>query len=269
MILPDKKKSRVAKIPSVPVLKSLSAEDQRELQRWMYAVTENIQVGDRTSGRGGFRDKNVTINDLIRLGFKQETLKDGILNPYSFDINNTPIERYEAITIHCNDMIFGSTNQADYVSYRGGLVAGFDTSADEYAYFVVTLPNSWKAGTDILPVINFTIPTDDGDKDVAWVLSYSWANPNDTVNFDDFPAATTDSNVITIQTGTYVNMLLRNYDFAAIAGNGMKNSSTLICSIMRDVSEDDYGYDALLLSMDFLIKKDKRGFLQKDNNKRG
>jgi hypothetical protein len=64
-----KKKTVVAAIPPIPILKSLSPEDRVALQKWCQGVAENIQVMRKGTGRGGVRDKVITIDDMLKLGY--------------------------------------------------------------------------------------------------------------------------------------------------------------------------------------------------------
>jgi len=139
--------------------------------------------------------------------------------------------------------------------YKGGAVLGFSTSSDQQVFFIVQLPHSWAEETPINAHIHWTIPTSGsggGAETVTWVFTHSWANIDDVL-----PAETTSTVTKDVQDITAATHMLT--DIVEIEAKGKRVSSCLLCSLMRDVSEDNYGYEAYLMEIDFHFQSDSNG----------
>lgn len=140
----------------------------------------------------------------------------------------------------------------------------FDKSVEEEVYFVLQLPHSWKAGTNIRPHVHW-FPAANGaaGQFVRWGLEYTWASIGEvfgatTTIYTDASSATTatipgDDPLIA---GKHYMSLLPEID---ATGKGW--SSMLICRLFRDATDsaDTYNNDAGLLEFDCHTQMDKLG----------
>ena len=155
---------------------------------------------------------------------------------------------------------FGGAAPASEQAYRGGLVASFASTPDQYIYFNAQMPHQWKEGTDIHPHIHWVLPVSGaggGAENVKWDLTYSWANIDSV-----FPVESSQTVTVDVQ-----NDVIHDHMFddvgAAISGTGKTFSSMLICSLKRDVSvANDYASAAYLVEFDFHYEIDTMGSRQ-------
>lgn len=140
-----------------------------------------------------------------------------------------------------------------WTAYKGGRVLAFNKAQDNIITFTAQLRHSYREGSDIEFHLHTAYP-DSNAGDVRWILTYSWANPE-----EDFPAETT----VTTDIASPANQDQHNFDeiIAAIDGAGKKISSVLICSLMREGTDgaDDYDNDVYLAALDFHFQKNMVG----------
>jgi len=269
MVLPSIKKSKIAQIPSVPILKSLSNEDARELQRWMLAVTEHLQVRDPSNGRGGLRDKYMSIQDMVNLGFDINTF--GMNNiPYGFENSRLPIERWDDLRFPASVASRPSSNPAndfeltiDSVNFQVLQFEDEGVNVDR-CFFIAQLPHSWKYGSIIKPHIHW-VSEDTTSGNVAWKLFWTKASigtPFTTSSSSTIFAAKNTSN-------TY-HHLISGFDDIDMSGHGL---STIILFQLQRLSTDAgdtlTNKDAYLLEFDIHYQVDKFGSIQTYTNERG
>jgi len=128
--------------------------------------------------------------------------------------------------------------------YLGGEVLAFPTNADATVYFEFQMPHARVDDSDINIHLHYALSDNGTNPDsVRWVLTYTWANID-----AQFPTPTTANH--TEYVSTYVDST-HYYDvIATITGTGKTLSSMLICSLTRDVSEDDYGGSVYMIEID-------------------
>lgn len=150
-----------------------------------------------------------------------------------------------------------ASNPPTATNYLGSQVLAFPTNADASIYFIVQMPHSWITGTDIDPHIHYTLSTNGTNPDsVRWVFTYSWVGIN-----GQFPTQTTvnKTDIVTSKVdSTHYLLDLGSIDASGITGV----SSMIICSLTRDVSEDDYGGSIYLLEIDIHYLSDAKGSRQ-------
>ena len=262
MPLPTIKKSRIAQIPSIPLLKSLSSEDQRELQRWMLAVTENIQLRDRANNRGGLRDKYLSIDDLTKLGYGIDTFDTNNV-PYSFENNLTPVKRWTDIFPTGVSVGVGGTAPI-YTAYNGNLYAYEFTGgvSNKEIMMAFQLPHSWYYGGIIKPHLHLYVPNDGSGGTVKFNCEYTLVDVNGIE-----PSTTTITNTITIaaSAGNLGNQVL---GFPEV--NAATYGLSCIFSVLftRDQATDTLASSVWLKSADLHAEIDKFGSIQEYTNKR-
>lgn len=128
--------------------------------------------------------------------------------------------------------------------YLGGEVLSFPTNADAIIYFEVQMPHS-AYFEDSIWVHLHSLFSEDGtaDDSVRWVFTYTWANIN-----DQFSAPTTVNT--TVDVSTYQDSTHIMDGIARIDASNKSLSSMLICSLKRDVSEDNYAGAVCLMEID-------------------
>jgi len=197
-----------------------------------YELATRLYVGNAAS--------NVTISQRSGIRFTGIDIWDSI------DINAAAVQ------------INPGTSKPDTVDIGIGKIQtlGFDNTSSEWVSAEVTLPHSWKEGTDIHNHISW-MGSDDSAGGVRWVLEYAWVNREDQL-----------TSVATLGvTGTAASDLqIIDNEFADISGSGKTIGSHFVLSLTRNVthSEDTYGADALLLDLDFHYLKDGIGSDQED-----
>jgi len=140
--------------------------------------------------------------------------------------------------------------------YVGSQVLAFPTNADATIHFLVQMPHSWIEGTDITPHIHYALSADGTDPDsVRWVFTYSWADIDEAIE------EPTSANVTDIVT-SLVDSTHYLLDLGTLDGDGKTISSILLCSLTRDISEDDYGGSIYLLEIDIHYLTDGKGSRQ-------
>ena len=135
-------------------------------------------------------------------------------------------------------------------------VDGFSSSTDQTIYFELQMPHRWMEGDAIEAHVHWTIPTSGagaGAETVCWALNYSWANIGDV-----FPAATLVSGTADVQDKVQNEHLLTEVAHR-IDAEDKRASSVILCSLFRDVSEDNYAAEAYLVSVDFHYRSDSDG----------
>lgn len=158
----------------------------------------------------------------------------------------------------------GGANPASEQAYRGGLVASFSTSSDNYLYFTFQLPHRYKEGTDVEFHIHWTIPTSGsgvGAENVQWIFTSSAASPKFS-SWETFPVETTHTAVTVDVQNNAVNEHLVT-EIATITGSGFDISECIICSLHRNVGvANDYGHAAYMVSLDLHYQIDTIGSRQ-------
>lgn len=150
------------------------------------------------------------------------------------------------------------TEAARVSTWVGNLkVLTFDSSTIEEYQFIVNLPQSYEAGTDIIPLLRWTPLGSAGSAlYVRWGLEYRWSE-NGVTN--------TTTTTIYVSTHSPNEMLIgyREYldTFAAISGVGHTKGSVLCCRLFRDATNvaDTFSADAGALSIGFANRNDSLG----------
>ena len=123
----------------------------------------------------------------------------------------------------------------------------FSNAVEQEIFFSAQLPHAYKEGSDILPHVHFTTPTQTATT-ITWGLEYSWTNRADTIQ---------NSTIITNSIATPAAYQHTICSLPTILGTGKKISSILNCRLFRQTG--GYIGGALLLSMDFHILLDTIG----------
>lgn len=214
---------------------------------------------------------NFTPNEKIYIGnsgaiegdntFAKE---DQINKEIGFAINDTTIFiDTEADENYWDDLRFSVSNTrlpgsgaATPTLYQGTEVLALPTNADATVYFQVQMPHSWVEGTDIDIHCHYALSQNGTNPDsVRFVFTYSWANVNGTI-----PAPSTLNKTEYVSTNLDSTHYLS--DFGDLTGTGKTLSSIILCSITRDVSEDDYGGSVYLFYVDVHYLTDGKGSRQ-------
>jgi len=160
----------------------------------------------------------------------------------------------------------GGANPASEQAYRGGLVAAFSTSSDNYMYFTFQLPHRYKEGTDLEFHIHWTIPVSGAGggtaENVQWIFTSSASSPGIGPAFETFPVETTHP-ALTVDVRSIAAHSHMATGIATIGGSGFKISECIICSLHRNVGvANDYASEAYLVSLDIHYQVDPVGSLQ-------
>ena len=135
-------------------------------------------------------------------------------------------------------------NPPTSTAYQGGEVLAFPTNADAKIYFEFQMPHARQDDSDINIHLHYALSEDGASPDsVKWVLTYTWANIDGTI------AAPTTVNYTMDVDGEIDSTHYLDY-MITITGTGKTYSSVLICSLMRDVSEDAYAGSVYLIELD-------------------
>jgi len=167
---------------------------------------------------------------------------------------------WDDLRFPASNVRISATKTPTWVSYRGGQVLSFSSSADNTVYFLAQLPHSWKEGSEIRAHIHYAVtgngPFAPSDQ-VKWDLTYSWANVNDV-----FPSESTESVTATLA-ADYVANSHTIQGIVHLDGTGKGISSMLICSLTRDVSVgNDYAGGVLFIGIDIHFQADMEGSRQ-------
>jgi hypothetical protein len=148
------------------------------------------------------------------------------------------------------------TKPPTWTDYKGGQVLAFSDQAtegnEEIVYFNVQMPHGYKEGSSITPHVHW-VGEDNTAGNVAWKLSYSWAN------FDSAFPSETEEAIIGANGETDIQ---NTAGFTAISGTGKTMSSMLICSLRRfssDASDTFTSKDAYLLEVDVHVELNRFG----------
>jgi len=166
-------------------------------------------------------------------------------------------EVWEYLEVPGLQVYLAGANDPTLTTLAGGLkLYTFSGTALNEVFFIVKLPRSWKAGSDIYPAVNWLpMVSPASTQAVYFSLEYQWVSvggvfsgvTNTTVNTADL-------------TGTvgYTNKLT---SFTNISGVGKVAGSTLVCRFYRDpTSINDYYTSSIgLLDILFHIQKDSLG----------
>lgn len=147
-----------------------------------------------------------------------------------------------------------------WTAYKGTQVLAFSDQTvvgnEERVYFSIQLSHAYKEGSNIDSHLHW-VGEDNTVGNVAWQLSYSWANM-----LDAFPTETlltsVDANSTTLD---YHNMA----HFSNVVGTGKMISSMLLCELRRNSSNvlDTFaGKDAYLLEIDIHFQMNTLGSQQ-------
>lgn len=126
---------------------------------------------------------------------------------------------------------------------------GFDATAREHLWTLVTLPNDYLPGSSIVPYLRWA-PTDATTGDVLWRFEYAWLDVGDTLTASTIMFAAT-APFVTAAPGVALNVVEQSFD--AIDGSGMLPGSTMLLTVSRraDSPLDTYAADTVLLSAGF------------------
>jgi len=136
---------------------------------------------------------------------------------------------------------------------------GFDDTRLEEILLFAQIPHSYREGSDLRFHLHWMKTTSDAGN-VRWGLEYWISSP-----LGDFPANTVVIEQTSALLATDSKLGHQVCDFAThISGEGIGMSSVLNCRLYRDPThaDDTYGADAVALSADFHIEKDRRGSLK-------
>lgn len=127
---------------------------------------------------------------------------------------------------------------------------GFDAAAREHLWTLITLPNDYLPGSDIVPYLRWS-PVDATAGYVNWEWEWCWRNVGGDVTAVDtgFGATTTaGSSAAPGAAGRIVEQ-----QFTALSGADKEPGSTVFVTLSRraDVAADTYAADAVLLSAGF------------------
>jgi len=142
-----------------------------------------------------------------------------------------------------------------WTAYKGGEVLSFAKNLDNKIFFNCQLTHRYKEDSTIHFHIHFTVP-DNNTGDTKWVLTYSWSDIG-----SKFPAQQTEPKIVSIAANSQDTHLVDEI-YAPVPGTGQGGfSSMLICSLMREGSDDADTYDAAayLVGIDFHVEMDKLG----------
>lgn len=144
-------------------------------------------------------------------------------------------------------------------TWVGGLkVLTFDPDADESYYFTIVVPESYKEGADLVPIVKW-IPMSSAASAtrVRWGLEYTWCEKGVTKAASEtiIYVATLDPNENPIGYRLYEST------FAALSGTNHTKGSLLNCRLFRDANDlsDTLLGDAGVLSIDFYHLNDSVG----------
>lgn len=167
---------------------------------------------------------------------------------------------WDDFVIPISNIRLGGAAPADEESYKSGMALSFDDSSDEYAYFILQLPHSYKEGTDISFHIHWTIKTSGaagGAESVKWDFTYSASSPKLTTA-ESWPTASTETVTVDVQNDSADDHLVDT--IATITGTNFLISEVLICSLKRDTGvANNYADEVYVVSMDFHYQLDTHG----------
>lgn len=140
--------------------------------------------------------------------------------------------------------------------YQGTEVLALPTNQDATVYFQVQMPHTWVEGTDIEIHYHYALSANGAANDsIRTVFTYSWSNINGTI-----PAPTTIN--ITNDVSSKIDSTHYLKDLGVVSATGKTISSVLLCSITRDVSEDNYSGSVYILYVDVHHLTDGKGSRQ-------
>ncbi len=169
---------------------------------------------------------------------------------------------WDDFVVPVNAIRLAGASPADPYAYKSGSVLSFDSSTDEYVYFVIQLPHRYKEGTDVIFHIHWTIVTSGagaGAENVKWDMTYSASSP--ATPAESWPAASNATVTIDVQSDSADDHLIDNV--ATITGTNFKISEIIICSLKRDTTvANNYSDEVLLVSADVHYEVDTMGSRQ-------
>lgn len=128
--------------------------------------------------------------------------------------------------------------------YVGGSVLEFPTSADASIYFEFQMPHGRDEDSNINIHLHYALSANASAGDsVRWIISYSWSNIDGAI---PEPTTVNYTPVLTdkVDSTHYIDYIV------TINGTGKTYSSVLLCSLRRDVSEDNYAGSIYLMTLD-------------------
>ena len=213
---------------------------------YIYSVTDSLaeDIGSAQDAADVVADSlsdYVLEDDLDSLVTVSPT-KDSILNIVTDALEDSSFT--DDLRIPISSVRLPNSNAPAATLYLGGEVLAFPTNADATVYFEFQMPHARVDDSDINIHLHYALSDNGTNPDsVRWVLTYTWANID-----AQFPTPTTANH--TEYVSTYVDST-HYYDvIATITGTGKTLSSMLICSLTRDVSEDDYGGSVYMIEID-------------------
>jgi hypothetical protein len=167
---------------------------------------------------------------------------------------------WDDIVVTTNSVRFGGAAPVSEQLYKGGLVASFASGADNYLYFTLELPHSYKEGTDLLIHFHYVLPVAGsgvGVENIKFDLSFCPAYNNGVFGTPD----TTGTVTVDVQNVAADDMQLSALH--TITGTNLKISDTILCNIKRDTGvANPYGQDIYMIEVDAHYQVDTIGSRQ-------
>ena len=128
----------------------------------------------------------------------------------------------------------------------------FATDVEEELFFTIQLPHNYELETDLKPHVHWAVDTYPGAGTVRWGLEYTIIKEDGVVEYTTiiYTSATDPTESFTRLTNSFTD----------IDGSSIDSlSCILMCRIFRDVSNDTFNQDAVLLEIDFHYQIDGLG----------
>jgi hypothetical protein len=144
-------------------------------------------------------------------------------------------------------------------SSQGVFLWMFSASTEQELYFIVQIPHSYKAGSDLHPHVHWTTTTGTpSGTNVVWGLEYNIVALGGT--FSNTTILTSNTIISAIGTPTGTGQHLKTA-FGSVSGTNIGISSVMICRLFRAVSDpsDTFANEVGLLGFDIHYEKDTEG----------
>jgi hypothetical protein len=170
---------------------------------------------------------------------------------------------WDDIVVSTASVRLGGASPATEQAYKGGLVASFSSASDNYLYFTLELPHTYKEGTDVLIHFHYVLPVAGagggaGTEQIKFDLSFC---PSE--NGGAFGTPDTSGTTGAIDVNAMAADDLQINSIHTISGTNLKVSDTIICSIKRDVSvANDYANAIYVIEVDAHYQVDTMGSRQ-------
>ena len=136
-------------------------------------------------------------------------------------------------------------------------VFAYHFADDEYVFFNVQMPHSWKEGSTIYPHIHFQTTSDVDPADNFKIgLEYQWTNIGD----DQAANTTIISRDISTGVDSDEKHQSAGISTTGIDGTGKTISSVMLCRLYRAAADsDNYAGDIVIIDFDIHYEKDTHG----------